>query len=169
MQYRQFALQKQNKYYKGVVIKMDKDTNKKGIIKEFKEFISRGNVLDMAVGIIIGSAFTAIVTSLVNDIIMPFVGILMGGFDFTSLSVSVGTGDHTAVLAYGLFIQALINFLIIAVCVFILIRFINTVAEKTRKQKKADAEAKPAEPPKPSNEEVLLTEIRDLLKNQNEK
>lgn len=159
-------MQKQKKYQKGMVIKMDKDTNKKGIIKEFKEFISRGNVLDMAVGIIIGSAFTAIVTSLVNDIIMPLVGIVMGGFDFTSLSVSVGTGDHIAVLAYGLFIQALINFLIIAVCVFILIRFINTVAEKTRKQKKA--EAKPAEPPKPSNEEILLTEIRDLLKKQNE-
>lgn len=133
------------------------------IIVEFKEFISRGNVVDMAVGIIIGAAFTAIVTSVVEDLIMPIIGIIVGGFDFKSLSVTVGNGEHAAVLTYGSFIQAIVNFLIIAVCVFGIIKIMNTFAAKTKKQSEPE---KPNDPPKPTNEELLLTEIRDLLKRQ---
>ena len=98
----------------------------KGLIAEFKEFISRGNVLDMAVGIIIGAAFTAIVTSLVNDIIMPIVGVIIGGIDFSSLKVAVGTAS----INYGVFIQAIINFLLIALTVFLLIKAISKAQRK---------------------------------------
>ncbi len=131
--------------------------DKKSIIAEFKEFISKGNVLDMAVGLIVGSAFTAIVTSLVNDIFTPLIGILIGGIGFAEMTITVGTAN----LAIGLFIQAVINFLLTAVCVFTVVKIIN----KFRRKKAA----KPAEPPKPSKEELLLTEIRDLLKEQNKK
>ena len=120
------------------------------MIKEFKAFVSRGNVIDLAVGIIIGAAFGAIVSSLVNDVIMPVVGIIIGGIDFKSLSLAIGT----ATLNYGNFIQSVVNFFIIALVVFLLIKAIN----RFRKPKKE--ESAPVMP----REEVLLTEIRDLLK-----
>lgn len=134
------------------------------IIGEFKEFISRGNVVDMAVGIIIGSAFTAIVTSLVNDVIMPAVGYLIGGRGFADykwvLTPAVGDVAETAV-CYGAFIQKIIDFLLIALVVFAMVKLINVLRRKK--------EEKPAEPPKPSSETLLLTEIRDLLKEQQSK
>ena len=123
------------------------------MLKEFGNFIKRGNVLDLAVAVIIGGAFGAIVTSLVNDIIMPLIGIILGGVDFTALSVQVGE----ATLTYGNFIQAIINFLAIAFVIFLLIRTIKNM-------EKQEPPA-PAAPPAPSAEEKLLTEIRDLLKN----
>ena len=124
----------------------------KGFIAEFKAFIARGNVLDMAVGIIIGSAFTAIVTSLVNDIIMPIVGVIIGGIDFSGLKVKVGS----AAINYGVFIQAIINFLLIALTVFIIIKALS-------KAKRKQAEEPVEEEPAPTPEVELLTEIRDLL------
>ena len=124
------------------------------MLKEFREFIMRGNVLDLAVAVIIGGAFGAIVTSLVNDIIMPLVGILMGGVDFSGLGVQVGS----ATVLYGNFIQAIINFLIIALALFLVIKAANRVMRK-----KAEAPV----PPAPTAEEKLLTEIRDLLAAQN--
>ncbi|RIK17580.1 MAG: large conductance mechanosensitive channel protein MscL [Anaerolineae bacterium] len=122
------------------------------MIKEFKEFILRGNVIDLAVAVIIGGAFTAIVNSLVNDIIMPVIGVLLGGVDFSSLAVQVGD----ATITYGNFIQAIINFLLIALVLFLLIRTMNNLSRK-----KEDA---PAPPPGPTAEEKLLAEIRDLLR-----
>ncbi|MFN3335098.1 MAG: large-conductance mechanosensitive channel protein MscL [Caldilinea sp.] len=118
---------------------------------EFKQFISRGNVLDLAVAVVMGTAFGAIVNSLVNDIIMPIVGVILGGLDFTGLAIKV----NEAAILYGSFIQAIINFLIIAGAMFFVVKGANSVM----KQK----EAAPA-PPEPSAEEKLLTEIRDLLK-----
>ncbi|MBO4600920.1 MAG: large conductance mechanosensitive channel protein MscL [Bacilli bacterium] len=122
--------------------------------KEFKEFISKGNVIDLAVGVVIGSAFGAIVTSLVNDIIMPLVGIILGGIDFTALTLNV----KDATICYGLFIQQVVNFLIIAFCIFLVIKFINRLNRKKTKE-----EAK-EEAPKKSEDVILLEEIRDLLK-----
>lgn len=122
------------------------------MIKEFKEFMLRGNVMDLAVAVIIGGAFTAIVTSLVNDIIMPIVGVILGGVDFTALAITVGDANIT----YGNFIQAIINFLIIALVLFLLIRSINNMSRKK--------EEAPAAPPEPTAEEKLLAEIRDLLR-----
>ncbi len=134
---------------------------------EFKAFISRGNVVDMAVGVIVGSAFTAIVNSLVKDVVTPFIGVLTGGVDFTQMKYvitpAVGETPEVAIL-YGNFIQAIINFLIIAFVVFCMVKMINTMRAKMEEQKKKEAEEKPAEPPKPSAEVLLLTEIRDLLK-----
>lgn len=131
----------------------------KNFISEFKEFIARGNVIDMAVGIVMGSAFTAIVTSLVNDIIMPFVGMICAGVDIAGLSVTVGS----ATLKYGAFLQAIINFLIIAIVVFSIVKAINTAHEKMSRNKKAEEEAEEETDPQIE----LLTEIRDLLeKNQ---
>ncbi len=101
---------------------------------EFKTFISRGSVMDMAVGIIIGGAFTAIVNSLVNDLVMPLLSILTGGFDFTKLSVVLGTGEGAATLNYGLFISAVINFLLIALVIFCLIKSINKMKDKLVKK-----------------------------------
>lgn len=123
------------------------------MLKEFREFIMRGNVMDLAVAVIIGGAFTAIVNSLVNDIIMPIIGIILGGVDFTSLAITVGS----AVITYGNFIQAIINFLLIALVLFLIIRAMNRM-----NRKKVEAPA----PPAPSVEEKLLTEIRDLLRAQ---
>lgn len=122
------------------------------MIKEFREFIMRGNVIDLAVAVIIGTAFTAIVNSLVNDIIMPIIGVILGGVDFTALAITVGN----AAITYGNFIQAIINFLLIALVLFLIIRAINRMSRKP-----APA---PAAPPAPTAEEVLLREIRDLLR-----
>jgi large conductance mechanosensitive channel len=128
------------------------------MLKEFREFITRGNVLDLAVAVIIGAAFTAIVNSLVNDIITPLIGVLLGGVDFTSLSIMVGE----AAITYGNFIQAIINFLIIAWVVFMIVRSFNKLQKRLQKAK--EEEKKAAAPPEPSAEEKLLAEIRDLLK-----
>ncbi len=127
----------------------------KGLIGEFKTFITRGNVLDLAVGIIVGGAFTTIVTSLVNDILMPFIGVILGGINFSSLSLTF----KGASIGYGAFIQAVINFLLIALTVFILVKTINSMARKKEEKK---------EPAKVDANIVLLTEIRDLLKEQAE-
>lgn len=105
------------------------------MIKEFKEFIARGNVMDMAVGIVVGGAFTAIVNSLVNDIIMPLIGIIIGGVDFSQLAITVGN----ATFCYGNFIQAIINFLLIALTVFLLIKSLNKLSETSEKVAKAAA------------------------------
>lgn len=102
----------------------------KAFMKEFKEFIAKGNVMDMAVGIIIGGAFTAIVNSLVNDILMPVLSLLTGGFDFTSLCIVLGEGEDAATFNYGAFISAIINFLLIAIVIFILIKSINKLSRK---------------------------------------
>ena len=133
------------------------------LIKEFKAFISRGNVIDLAVGVIIGGAFGKIVSSLVNDIIMPVIGIIVGGVNFSTLSVTVldgkvlsGTVEGGAVIAYGQFIQNIIDFLIIALCIFLIVKLLSKF-----KKKKAEG---PAPTPAPTNEELLLAEIRDLLK-----
>ena len=120
----------------------------------FKEFISKGNVIDLAVGVIIGGAFGKIVSSIVNDILMPLLGIVLGGIDFTSLSVKIGD----AVITYGNFIQNVIDFLIIALCVYILISIINKITSKIKKEEEKKEEAKK------SDEVALLEEIRDLLK-----
>ena len=123
-----------------------------GFIAEFKQFIARGNVMDMAVGVIVGGAFKAIADSLTADIIMPVIGIFVKENSFADLSVTVGS----AVITYGNFINAVLNFLIMALVVFCLIKGINSFPRKK--------EEAPAAPPAPSKEEVLLTEIRDLLK-----
>ena len=136
----------------------------KNFMNEFKKFISRGNVVDMAVGVIVGSAFTAIVNSLVKDVITPIIGILTGGVDFTQMKyvITPATEEVAEVaILYGNFIQAIINFLIIAFVVFCMVKIINTMREKLEKKKEDEA---PAAPPAPSAEVVLLTEIRDLLK-----
>jgi len=125
------------------------------VLKEFKEFAMRGNVVDMAVGIIIGAAFGKIVSSLVSDVIMPPIGMLMGGVDFSNLAVALGDSADAATINYGVFINTVIDFVIIAFAIFMVIKGINSMKKKE--------EAKPAAPPKPSAEEVLLTEIRDLL------
>ena len=122
------------------------------MMKEFKDFAMRGNVVDLAVAFVMGVAFTAIITSLVNDIIMPLIGALLGGVDFSALSITVGS----AVIAYGKFLQTVVNFLIIAWVVFLIVKAINRF-------KKPPV---PAAVPGPSAEEKLLTEIRDLLKQQ---
>ena len=136
------------------------------MLKEFKEFIARGSVIDLAVGIIIGAAFTAIVNSLVNDIIMPPIGLLLGGFDFSDLFITLKGASQTTlkaardsgavVIAYGQFINAVIKFLIVAAAVFIMIKQVNLFLRK-----KPPA---PAAPPPPAPEVELLTQIRDLLK-----
>ena len=131
------------------------------MIKEFKDFISRGNVVDMAVGVIMGSAFGKIVTSLVNDIIMPLVGVLIGGIDFTSLSFKIQKDE----VKYGSFIQNIVDFLIVAICIFIFVKIINKLNTIDVLHKKKKEETKKEEVKK-SNEEVLLEEIRDLLKKQ---
>ena len=131
------------------------------IIKEFKEFAMRGNVVDLAVGVIIGAAFGKIVASLVNDIIMPPIGYLTGGIDFKNLKILIKEGDPAKKIAdvtinYGNFINTLIEFLIIAFCIFMIVRAINSL-------KKPEEAPAPAPDPGPTKEEVLLTEIRDLL------
>lgn len=125
------------------------------MLKEFRDFINRGNVVDLAVAVIIGGAFGAIITSLVNDIIMPLIGVILGGLDFSSLSIQVGEAE----ILYGSFIQAIVYFLIIAFVLFLAVRGYN-------KLQKEEEEQAPPPPPEPSPEEKLLAEIRDLLKEQ---
>jgi len=129
------------------------------MIQEFKDFIAKGNVMDMAVGIIIGAAFTAIVTSLVDDLINPIISLFMGGIDFSSMGIRLSEGEDGAIFAYGNFIMALINFLIIAWVVFMLVKMVNRVKDAATEEE----EAAPEEPAGPTQEE-LLTEIRDALK-----
>lgn len=136
-------------------------------LNEFKEFAVKGNAVDMAVGVIIGGAFGKIVSSIVDDIIMPPIGWLIGGVKFSDLKISLPTVEipgveklEAATINYGNFLQTLIDFVIIAFCVFLLVKFINKLARK-----KATEPEAPAPEPTPSNEEKLLTEIRDLLKN----
>ena len=136
------------------------------MLDEFKKFAMRGNVVDMAVGIVIGAAFGKIVSSFVNDVLMPPIGLLMGGVDFGSLFINLGEGTYTTlalaeeagapVIKYGVFINTVLDFLIVAFAIFMVIKGMNAM-------KKKEEEA-PAEPPKPSEEVVLLTEIRDSLR-----
>ena len=129
-------------------------------ISEFKQFAMKGNVVDMAVGIIIGAAFGKIVSSFVGDLIMPSLGLMIGGVDFTSLAITLkqaSDGVEAVTLNYGKFIQTVFDFTIVAFAIFVAIKGMN-------KLKKAEEEAAPAAPPAPSAEQVLLTEIRDLLK-----
>jgi large conductance mechanosensitive channel len=141
------------------------------MLKEFREFISRGNVLDLAVAVIIGAAFGAITTSLVNQVIMPVIGLVLGGVDFSNLGIILkGAGTYASVkdavaagapvIQYGAFLNTVINFLIIAFVLFMVIRSFNEV--KRRSEKRAEP-SEPVEPPPPPAEERLLTEIRDLL------
>ena len=147
-------------------------TKTSGFMAEFKQFIARGNVMDMAVGVIIGGAFGKISASLVNDVIMPAVSMLTGGIDFSNwkivLKAAVAGADGAidpateVAIKYGAFLATILDFLIIAFAVFCLIKFLNSLHRK----KKEEAPAAPPAPPEPSAEEKLLTEIRDLLKEQ---
>lgn len=137
-------------------------------IKEFKEFAVKGNAIDMAVGVIIGGAFGKIVSSLVDDVIMPPIGWLIGGVNFSDLKLTLpaekilpGIEMQSATINYGNFIQTLIDFLIIALCVFLMIKGLNKLMNSTKKEEPAPT---PPAPPAPTKEEQLLTEIRDLLK-----
>ena len=137
------------------------------MLKEFKEFAMRGNVVDMAVGIIIGAAFGKIVTSLVNDIIMPPIGLLVGNVDFSQLFVNLSDGAYStlaeaqeagaATINYGIFLQAVFDFIIVAFAIFMVVKQMNRL-------KKQEEAAPPPAPPKPTKDQELLTEIRDLLK-----
>lgn len=138
-------------------------TDKKGIIAEFKEFISRGNVLDMAVGVIVGGAFTSIVNSLVNDIFTPFLGMILAGVNFDSLGVTIPWGNKPYI-NFGSFIQSIVSFLLTALCVFIIVKTINSFKRKKPEPEKAP---EPEKEPEPDPQLVLLTEIRDLLKESN--
>ena len=134
------------------------------IVKEFKEFISKGNVVDLAVGVIIGAAFVKIETSLVDDVLMPFIGFLTGGVDFADKKLVIITADSVnkveeVAIRYGNFVNTVIQFLIVSICIFAVIKAINTIKRKE--------ESAPATPAPASAEEVLLAEIRDLLKSQN--
>ena len=141
------------------------------LLKEFKEFAMKGNVVDMAVGVIIGGAFGKIITSLVNDILMPLIGALIGNVDFTNLSLTLrgakvdSAGEvvkEAVTLGYGNFIQVTVDFLIVALCIFLVIKGINKAKSLTEKKK----EEEPAAPAPKPDDVVLLEEIRDLLKNQ---
>ena len=128
-------------------------------LSEFKEFISKGNVIDLAVGVIIGSAFGKIVSSIVDDILMPIIGVIIGGIDFSDLSITVGS----AVVKYGVFIQNVIDFLIVAACIFFLVKIIEKFNRAKEEEEAAEAEEKKDE------QIVLLEEIRDLLKEKGNK
>ena len=123
-------------------------------VKEFKEFAIKGNVMDMAVGVIIGGAFGKIVTSLVGDVLMPIIGIFTGGIDFSGLAITIGSAE----IKYGMFIQNIFDFLIIELCIFMMIKGINSL-----KKKEKETPAEEPAPAEPSNEEKLLAEIRDIL------
>lgn len=148
-----------------------------GFLKDFKEFAMKGNVMDMAVGVIIGGAFGKIVTSLVNDILMPPIGMLLGSVDFKDLKVDLAAWKDAAVSVvsdvatksdpvywnYGAFIQQVVDFVILAFCVFMIVKTMNKLSSLKKKEEEKPAPA-PAPEPAPTKEEVLLTEIRDLLK-----
>lgn len=130
------------------------------ILQEFKAFIARGNVVDLAVGVVVGAAFGKIVDSFVKDVITPPLGLLIGGVDFSGLKIRIGgTSADPVTLNYGLFVQAIFNFLIIAAAIFLLVKMVMAI---TRKEKESAASAAP--PPAPSAEAVLLAEIRDTLR-----
>lgn len=134
----------------------------KKIIEEFKKFISRGNVLDLAIGVIVGSAFTGIVNSLVNNILTPIIGLVLGGVNFSGLSITIGESS----IMYGAFIQSVIDFLITAFCIFIIVKFVNKLTSiRKGKEVKKEEEKKPT---KPADIE-LLEEIRDILKDNKSK
>ena len=145
-----------------------------GFFADFKKFISRGNVVDMAVGVVVGGAFSKIVTTFVSAIITPCISAIMGGGKVAGQVILkeavIGTGTVEApeipaiILDWGLFLQTIIDFVIIAFCIFVFVRIITKMREKAEALRKKEEEATPPAPPKPSNEEVLLTEIRDLLK-----
>jgi large conductance mechanosensitive channel len=140
------------------------------MLKEFRDFIMRGNVLDLAVAVIIGVAFGAIVSSFVNDILMPPIGLLLGGVDFSNLFIDLSGGGYATLIAaqeagaatlnYGLFLNHIINFLIVAFAIFMVLRSVKRMQARVARKEEA-----PPAPPEPSAEEKLLTEIRDLLKN----
>lgn len=127
----------------------------KKFFEEFKKFLSRGNVVDLAVGMIMGTAFTSIVSSLVDSVLMPLLGAVIGGIDLSKLSITIpwSLSGEPPVICYGAFLQAIINFLLIAFCIFLMVKAINKLTNK-----------KPTAPPKPTKDQELLTEIRDLLK-----
>jgi len=132
------------------------------MISEFKDFAMRGNVVDMAVGIVIGGAFGKIVSSFVADVLMPPIGLILGGVDFSDLAITLSAATEEAgavLLKYGVFVQTVVDFLIIAFAIFMVVKAMNSVTAKD------EPEAEPAAPPPPSNEEVLLAEIRDALRN----
>ena len=139
-----------------------------GFIQEFKTFALKGNVVDMAVGVIIGGAFGKIVTSLVNDVIMPPLGMLIGKVNFTDLALNLGTEAEPVMWKYGAFLQQVFDFLIVALCIFFLIKGINRLSDLSKKKEEEAAAAAPepalAPEPEPTKEELLLAEIRDLLK-----
>lgn len=131
----------------------------KKFAEEFKKFIARGNVVDLAVGMIMGAAFTAIVSSLVDDLLMPLLGAIIGGINLSNLSVTIPwslSGD-APIIHYGRLLQAIINFILIALCIFLIVKFINKITKK-----------RDAAPAKPTKEQELLTEIRDIMKSQNQ-
>jgi len=134
-----------------------------GVWNEFKTFAVKGNALDMAVGVIIGSAFGKIISSIVNDIFMPAIGLLLGGIDFSSLQIQIGEAS----IRYGAFIMSVVDFLIIAFCLFLMVKAINRITATTNSLVKSEVEVEAETkdlPPPVSKEEALLTEIRDLLK-----
>ena len=130
----------------------------KQTLLEFKDFISKGNIIDMAIGVVIGNSFKAIISALVDNIIMPLIGLVLGGKNFSSLSITY----KDAVIEYGIFIQNVIDFLIVAVCLFITLKVITTLGSLRKKKEEPKAE----EEPKKSDEVLLLEEIRDLMKEQ---
>jgi len=131
----------------------------KGFWEEFKNFAIKGNVIDLAVGVIIGGAFGKIVTSLVNDLLMPLIGILIGGVDFSDLQFKIGE----ATIRYGAFIQTVVDFLIISFSIFLFVRFLNKLKLEHEKQAEVEEAKTPPPPPPPSKEEILLTDIKNIL------
>ena len=134
----------------------------KKFLDEFKQFISKGNVVDLAVGVIIGGAFSKIVSSLVDNIIMPIIGVILGGVDFSVLSITF----HGASIKYGLFIQNVVDFLIVAFCIFTVIKILNSFDKKIKSKIEKEQKEQKEKEPEMTKEERLLTEIRDLLKKQ---
>lgn len=135
----------------------------KKILNEFKKFISKGNALDLAVGVVVGGAFSKIVSSLVNDVIMPLIGVIIGGIDFTNLSLKVSE----ATINYGMFIQNIIDFLIISFCIFLVVKTLNTLNDMTKKKLAKEEKVEKKEEEKVSEEILLLREINNSLKKQN--
>ena len=135
----------------------------KKILNEFKKFISKGNALDLAVGVVVGGAFSKIVSSLVNDVIMPLIGVIIGGIDFTNLSLKVGEATEN----YGMFIQNIFDFLIISFCIFLVVKTLNTLNDMTKKKLVKEEKVEKKEEEKVSEEILLLREINNSLKKQN--